>query len=305
MKKRFHTRQLTFRQLEIFKEVAERLSVTDAAAALNLAQPTISTQIARIADTIGVPLFEHIGRRLFLTDMGRDVLATSRELFDSISRLEMRLAQRAGLDMGSLRICAVTTAKYLLPAILGPFCKRYPGIEVEFHIGNRAEVVARIQANLDDLYVFSHLPENLDLVTKPFADNPLVVVAPFDHPLADQKNIQWEQLRKDRMLVREVGSGTRHAIDQYFASKGESLKWTMTIASNEAIKESIAAGLGISILSRHSLRHIASRRLVELDVTGFPIKSKWYLVHLRSRINSPPVDGFLEYSALSHMKSDT
>lgn len=302
MKKRFHTRQLTFRQLETFKEVAERLSVTEAAAALHLAQPTISTQIARITSTVGVPLFEHIGKRLFLTDMGRDLLATSRELFDAIDRLEMRLAQRAGLATGSLRICAVTTAKYLVPAILGPFCKRYPGIEVQFHIGNRAEVVARIEANLDDLYVFSHLPENFDLVALPFADNPLVVVAPYDHPLAGQESIQWEQLREDRMLVREVGSGTRHAIEQHLASKGERLKRTMTIASNEAIKESIAAGLGISILSRHSLRHITSRRLVELDVTGFPIHSKWYLVYLRSRVNSPPVNAFLEHSALLQTK---
>lgn len=295
MRRRLHTRQTTFRQLEIFKAVAERLSVTAAAQALHLAQPTVSTQLAKLSEALDARLFEQIGKRLFLTEVGEELLASSRELFDVLDRLEMRLAQRAGLSVGRLRLGVVTTAKYLVPAHLGPFCRAHPGVEVQFHVGNRADIRARLQQNLDDLYVFSHPPRELEIDAEPLTDNPLVVIAPQDHPLAHKRRLKWSALQHERLLMREPGSGTRFAIERHFDERGITLPETITIASNEAIKESVAAGLGISILSRHALTHMAPGNLVELDVQGFPIANSWYLVTPRGKQLSPVAAGFREH----------
>lgn len=303
MTRRFHTRQTTFRQLEIFQEVAERLSVTEAAHALHLAQPTVSTQLARLSDTLGAPLLEQIGKKLYLTDVGTEILNASREIFAVLDRLEMRLAQRSGLAIGTLSLGVVTTAKYIVPARLGSFCRQHPGVEVQFHVANRAEVIRRLEQNMDDLYVFSHPPTDLDIVTVPLVDNPLVVIAPHDHPLAQAKQIPWSALSEERLLTRERGSGTRHAIEQYFGERDVRLHPQMTIASNEAIKEVVAAGLGIAILSRHTLTHMAPGNLTELDVEGFPIPNRWYLVYWRSKALSPIAEAFRAHLALDASSS--
>lgn len=288
---RFHTRQTTFRQLETFLEVAERLSVTEAARALHLAQPSVSTQIAKLEKALGMKLFEQLGKRLYLTDAGSEVQSGAREIFDALDRLEMRLAQLNGLTVGQLRIGAVTTAKYLVPRLLGPFCRQYPQVEVQLSIANRSEVIRRLESNRDDLYVFSQPPKNLDVEAIPLAENPLVVIAPAGHRFTGQR-ISWDQLAAEPFLSREAGSGTRLAIEEHFARFGWSLKPHMTIDSNEAIKESVAAGLGIAILSRHTLIHTAPGNLVELDVAGFPILNRWYLVRWRTKNPSPVAQAF-------------
>lgn len=295
MRKRLHTRQATFRQLEVFREVAERLSVTDAARVLHLAQPTVSTQLTRLAQALDAQLFEQIGKKLYLTDVGEELLTTSRELFEVLDRLEMRLAQRAGLSVGRLRLGVVTTAKYLVPGLLGPFCKSHPQVEVEFQVGNRAEIRRRLQDNLDDLYVFSHPPRELDIELTLLTENPLVVIAPSEHPLARRKRVRWDELAGERWLMREQGSGTRHAIERHCEAQGLRLDNPITIASNEAIKESVAAGLGVAILSRLALTHMAPGNLVELPVEGFPIANSWYLVVPRGKQLSPIAEAFKHY----------
>lgn len=295
MRKRLHTRQATFRQLEVFREVAERLSVTDAARVLHLAQPTVSTQLTRLAQALDAQLFEQIGKKLYLTDVGEELLTTSRELFEVLDRLEMRLAQRAGLSVGRLRLGVVTTAKYLVPGLLGPFCKSHPQVEVEFQVGNRAEIRRRLQDNLDDLYVFSHPPRELDIELTLLTENPLVVIAPSEHPLARRKRVRWDELAGERWLMREQGSGTRHAIERHCQAQGLRLDNPITIASNEAIKESVAAGLGVAILSRLALTHMAPGNLVELPVEGFPIANSWYLVVPRGKQLSPIAESFKHY----------
>jgi len=294
-KSRFHTRQTTFRQLQIFLAVAERLSVTEAARALHLAQPSVSTQLAKLEQALGLDLFEQLGKRLYLTDAGREVQAGAREIFDALDRLEMRLAQLNGLTTGQLKLGAVTTAKYLVPRLLGPFCRQYPQVEVELNIANRSEVIRRLEDNRDDLYVFSQPPQHLDLESVPLADNPLVVIAPAGHRFTGQR-IRWEQLATEPFLSREPGSGTRLAIEEHFARFGWLLKPQMTIESNEAIKESVAAGLGIAILSRHTLIHTAPGNLVELDVEGFPIPNRWYLVRWRTKSPSPAAQAFARFA---------
>lgn len=276
--RRFHTRQTTFRQLEIFMMVAEYLSVTAAAKALHLAQPTVSTQIAKLASALDVTLFEQVGKQMYLTDTGKEVLKSARAMFEVMDNLEMQLAQRQGLSVGQLRISVVTTAKYLIPQLLGEFCAKYPDIEPEFQIGNRAEIIQRLKQNLDDLYVFSNPPVELDIEAEFLTENPLVVIAKQDHPLTKHTDISWNMLESERLLMRENGSGTRYAIERFFNQHGLRMQQPVTIASNEAIKESVMAGLGIAILSRHALNHMAPGNLSSLQVQSFPIPNSWYWV---------------------------
>ncbi|WP_395339461.1 LysR family transcriptional regulator [Ningiella sp. W23] len=290
--KRFHTRQTTFRQLEIFLGVADYASVTLAAKALHLAQPTVSTQIAKLSQSLGVTLFEQVGKQLYPTDTGSEVRDAARELFSVMDNLEMRLAQREGLSVGQLKISVVTTAKYLIPNWLGEFCQRYPNIEPEFQIGNRAEIIQRLKQNLDDLYVFSNPPNDLDIRSEFLTENPLVVIAKQGHPLQHKSNIVWNELNSERLLIRENGSGTRFAIEQFFNQHGLVLARPVTIASNEAIKESVMAGLGIAIVSRHALNHMAPGNLVELPVKEFPIPNSWYWVRPNGKQDSPVVKAF-------------
>ncbi|MGA4323469.1 LysR family transcriptional regulator [Ectopseudomonas hydrolytica] len=296
-KSRFHTRQTTFRQLETFLAVAEHLSVTEAARTLHLAQPSVSTQLAKLEQALQMELFEQLGKRLYLTDAGREVQAGAREIFDALDRLEMRLAQLNGLTTGQLRLGAVTTAKYLVPRLLGPFCRQYPQVEVQLNIANRSDVIRCLEDNRDDLYVFSQPPDHLDLECVALAENPLVVIAPAGHRLSGQR-IRWEQLAQEPFLSREPGSGTRLAIEDHFARHGWPYKPHMTIASNEAIKESVAAGLGIAILSRHTLIHTAVGNLVELDVEDFPIANQWYLVRWRRKALSPAAQAFSSFAEM-------
>lgn len=296
-KRRFHTRQATFRQFEIFKAVAELKSVTLAAKHLHLAQPTISTQIHNLSESLGVPLFERIGKQLHLTNMGNEVLDSVRRLFNTIDNLEMTLAEIEGLSYGHLRISVVTTAKYLIPQYLGEFCRQFPGISPEFQVVNRAENIQRLQHNLDDLYVFSNPPKELDIHAEYITENPLVVVAPSEHPLATSKSISWNEVESERLLMREQGSGTRYAVEKHFEKHKFSAQHAITIASNEAIKESVLAGLGVGILSRHALAHMAPGNLVELPVETFPIANTWYWVEPRGKALSPAAKAFKEFVA--------
>lgn len=294
-RRRFHTRQTTFRQLEIFLQVARRGSVTEAARALHLAQPTVSTQLARLQEALAETLFEQVGRRLDLTASGEVLQRGCEELFEVLERIDSRLGALHGLTAGTLRLGVVTTAKYLMPGYLGEFCRRFPEVEVQFSICNRNELVSRLEANMDDFYVFSHPPQELDITSHPFADNPLVFIAPTDHALAGRAGLTWDDLAGWPLLMREAGSGTRLAIERAFRASGWPFTPKMVIASNEAIKESVLAGLGIAVLSRHTLHHGGGENLVELDVEGFPIRTVWSVVHWRQKVFSPAAEAFLAH----------
>lgn len=295
--RRLHTRQTTFRQLEIFMAVADHNSVTRAAKALHLAQPTVSTQIAKLAEALECHLFENVSKRLYLTEAGKEVLQSTRQLFEVINTLEANLAKQAGGSIGQLRISVVTTAKYLIPKFLGEFCQDYPNIEPEFQVGNRAEIIQRLKQNLDDLYVFSNPPAELDIDAEYLTSNPLVVIARQDHPLSHQTHITWPQLLNERLLMREQGSGTRYAIERFFKEQNMAMQSPTTIASNEAIKESVMAGLGIAIISQHALSHMAPGNLIELPVAGFPIPNSWYWVLPRGKHQTAAVTAFKAHVA--------
>ena len=236
--------RFSLRQLHIFEAVARHLSYTRAAEELHLTQPAVFAQIKQLEDSVGLPLLERLGKQLFLTAAGREVLATSRETVAAIERLEMRLADMQGLKRGRLRVAMVTTAKYLVPRLLGEFCVRYPGIEASLTVTNREKLLARIANNEDDLAILGIPPEGMDVVATPIADNPLVVIARNDHALARRKRIPLARISEEPFILREPGSGTRLATERHFAEHGLKLKVRMELGSNEAIKQAIAGAWG-------------------------------------------------------------
>ena len=299
-------RHLTFRQLETFATVARLGSFSRAAEALHLTQPAVSIQIRQITESVGLPRFEQSGREIRLTAAGQELLRTARELDDSWNRFESAVDALKGLKKGRLRVALVTTAKYFLPRMLGAFCQRYPDIEIELEVANRARIIERLRANEDDLYIMSFPPEELDVVATPFLDNPLVVVAPAAYPLPAGP-LSLADLAPHPFLLRETGSGTRKAVDRHLAANGLTLKVKLALGSNEAIRDLVASGMGLAILSRHVLgEHPEQEGLRILEVAGFPLQQPWSVVHLRQKILSLPAHAFMnELLPAVRMAADT
>jgi DNA-binding transcriptional LysR family regulator len=285
----------TLRQLEIFLRVAELQSIARAAESLFLSHSAVSVQIGKLASALDMPLHEVIGKKLHLTEAGREVASTGHELFAVIRRLDERLNDLKGLQAGSFRVSVVTTAKYFLPRLLGPFCRDYPSIDVEFLVGNRAQIVERLEKNLDDIYIFSDPPDEPTIQCIPFLPNPLAVIASKNNPLAKRKRLAWDDLANQKFLMRERGSGTYNAIQNYLREHELTMGKTMVIESNEAIKYAVMENMGISILSAYALENAKKNSLVQLPVKGFPILTQWYFVHLKEKKLSLITQRFLEF----------
>jgi DNA-binding transcriptional LysR family regulator len=291
-------RHATLRQLQLFEAIVRLGSFTRAAEELFLTQPTISTQIKKLSDTFGLPLFEHVGRSVKPTEAGLELYDTCKLIFESLANLEMKIADIKGIKRGRLRLCVVTTAKYFAPEILGEFCQRYSGIDVALKVTNRDRIIERMLANEDDLYIMGRLPEvDTDVESFVFAPNPLVVMAPRNHPLVEQKNIPLSRIAEEPFILREPGSGIRDTALKLFESKGLKPQVRMELGSNEAIKHGVVGGLGLSVLSLHTLTlEGASGPVAILDVEGFPIQRQWYLVYPRNKELSVVARAFLEFA---------
>jgi DNA-binding transcriptional LysR family regulator len=289
-------KQATLHQLKVFQAAARHGSFTRAAEELFLTQPTVSMQIKQLTKTVGLPLFEQVGRRLYLTDAGRELFNTCQQVFETLSQFEMTIADLKGLKQGNLRLTVVTTAKYIIPRLLGPFCQRFPGIDVSLSVTNHDLLTERLIENRDDLYILSQTPDHLDVSCCPFLENPLIVMAPSGHPLVKEKNITLKRLAQEPFIVREPGSGTRRAVQKMFDEHGLTMKVRLELGSNEAIKQAIAGGLGISVLSRHTLALGGSTEQIQiLDVEDFPIMRHWYVIYPNGKQLSVVARTFLDY----------
>jgi LysR family transcriptional regulator, low CO2-responsive transcriptional regulator len=289
-------KHITFRQLKVFETIARLGSFTRAADELFLTQPTVSLQIKKLTEAVGMPLFEQVGKRIYLTDVGRELAAMCREVSASVARFDMAVADMQGLKRGRLRLAVVTTAEYFTPRLLGPFCRRYPGVDVSLEVTNRERVLERLVENVDDLYILGQPPDDIDVASRPFVENPLVVLAPRDHPLARQTLVPLERLAEEPLVMREPGSGTRKAVERLFDERGLTVKVRMELGSNEAIKQGIIGGLGLSVLSRHTLAlEVATGQLAILNVEGFPIQRYWYVVYPAGKQLSVVASAFLAY----------
>ncbi len=290
-------RHTTLRQLQVFEAVARLGSFTRAAEELFLAQPTVSMQLKKLAETIGAPLFEQVGIRVQMTDTGREVYASCQEVFATLANLEMKIADIKGLKRGQLRLAVITSAKYLAPYLLGRFCQMHPGIDVALKVTNRERLLERILNHEDDLYILGQPPVQIELQAYPLVPNPLVVMAHRRHPLVGKTRIPLKRLLEEPFIMREPGSGTRAAVMRLFESKNlRTPVARMEFASNEAIKQAVAAGLGITVLSLHSLvLEGTAGPIAILDVQNFPIERHWYVAHAQNKRLSVVAQAFLEF----------
>ncbi|MFA5170505.1 MAG: LysR substrate-binding domain-containing protein [Sulfuriferula sp.] len=289
-------RHATLHQLKIFEVVARNLSYTRAAEELHLTQPTVSIQLKQLTDIVGLSLLEQVGKRIFLTDAGHELLKLCHNIFDGIARFEMMTSDIKGVKAGKLRIAAISTSKYFVPRLLGPFYAQFPGIEISLKVTNRERLLQRLSNNEDDLYILGQPPEHMDIKLEPFLENPLVVLAPHNHPLAGQKNISAARIAEEPFLIRESGSGTRLATEKFFNKQKLTINVRMELGSNEAIKQAVAGGLGIAVLSAHTLAlERNTDELTVLDVEGFPIKRNWYVAYPTGKQLSIVASTFLDF----------
>ena len=283
----------TFRQLRLFLALAETGSVSAAAKAMHVTQPTASMQLKEISTSVGLPLYEVIGKKVFLTEVGKALVVTAREITQSLASFEQLTYATKGIAKGHLRIAVVSTAKYFMPRLIGSFCKRYAMIDVSLEILNRDGVLGRLRQNTDDLYIMSMPPDDVVLIDEVLMPNPIVLIAASADPLAKQKNVTMGDLKSRRFILRESGSGTRMTADQYFRRKKFRPDIRLELGSNEAVKESVAGGLGIGVISQYALHgHQKEHGVRVVEVDEFPLKSSWHLVHLAAKNLSPIAQAF-------------
>jgi LysR family transcriptional regulator, low CO2-responsive transcriptional regulator len=289
-------RQSTLHQLKVFETAARLSSITRAAEELSLTQPTVSMQIKQLTKNIGLPLFEQVGKRLYLTEAGRELFHTCRHIFEELSQFEMKIADFQGMKQGKLKLATITTTKYFIPRVLAPFCDLYPGIDIALEITNHERVMERLSDNQDDLYILSQFPDSSDIKSIPFLKNPLVAIAPNTHPLAGKKNIPISELEGEAFIMRERGSGTRSSVEKLFAEHDVSVRVRLELGGNEAVKQAMAVGFGISVLSQHTFTaETAASGLTILDVQHFPIERNWYVAHPAGKQLSIVTSTFLDF----------
>ena len=289
-------RHLTIRQLEVLAAVGREGSVTAAAESLHLTQPAVSMQLRQLEAQLELALFETVGRRLQITEPGKELVRLATELLARLDDLEQTARSLRGVGHGRVRLGVVSTAKYFAPRLLAQFVKLHPGLEFRLTIHNRAEIIDQLQSYSIDLGIMGQPPEGMPLEGTPFAPNPLVAVAAPSHPLSLRRGLRPEDLANEPFIVREPGSGTRSAMDRYLADHDVKVRHVMEADSNETIKQAVMAGIGLGFLSLHTIRpELAAGRLVALDVFGLPLRRQWYVVHSRQRRLTPAAEEFQQY----------
>jgi len=286
----------TLRQLQVFEKVAIHLNYSRAAKDLFLSQPAVSMQIKQLEANIGLPLFEQMGKKIFLTEAGRELFHYSHSITQQITEMEAVFDEMKGLGHGKLTLSVVNTANYFTPQLLARFCHRYPNINVILQVANRDAVLKQLADNSTDLAIMGQPPEEMDLSAESFLDNPLVVIAAPDHPLAKLKHVKFARLAEETFLSREKGSGTRSAMERVFAQHKIQPHISMEMETNEAIKQAVQAGMGLGILSLHSIElELETQRLAMLNVEHFPLVRHWFVAHRSNKRLSSAALAFKEF----------
>lgn len=274
----------TLRQLQVFEKVASHLNYSRAAEELYLSQPAVSMQIKQLESHIGLPLFEQMGKKIFLTVAGQELFHYARNIAQQLAEMEAMFDEMKGLGKGKLTLSVVNTANYFTPKLLATFCQQHPNINVILQVANRDAVLKQLADNTTDLAIMGKPPSALAISSHQFLDNPLVVIAPPDHPLVGQQQIDLAELALYPFVSREKGSGTRSAMERVFEQHNIQPRISMEMETNEAIKQSVQAGMGLGILSLHSIElELETNRLVLLDVQYFPLMRHWYVAHRKSK----------------------
>ena len=288
--------RMTLRQLRIFNEVCDLRSYSRAAEEMSLTQPAVSLQIRQLEELVGQPLFEYIGKKLYLTEAAQALQSASRDIFGRLESLDMQLTDMQGSLQGQLKLAVESSCKYFIPHLFAAFKRKYPEVILNLTVVNRAQVIKRLSDNRDDLVVMSMVPQDMGLEFLPFLNNPIVAVAPPDHPLSDGRALVLKDLEPYPLLIRENGSGTRKACEEYFKDKRVHFITTVEMSAHEAQRESVLAGLGIALLTRHAVSlELATGMLKELPVAELPLYRSWCVVQAKDRRLSPVAHAFLAF----------
>ncbi|MDP2811338.1 MAG: LysR substrate-binding domain-containing protein [Rhodocyclaceae bacterium] len=289
-------KNVTLRQLKVFEAVANHLSFSRAAEELHLTQPAVSMQVQALVEQAGVPLFEQLGKKVYLTAAGEELLRHARRIAQQLREAGEAMAAIRGVKGGRLNIGVVSTAKYIAPRLLVAFRARHPEAELRLGVENRETVVRQLAENEIDLAIMGVPPKDFETVAEVFSEHPHVIVAAPEHPLAATRRIKPEDLAGEPFLIREPGSGTRGAMERFFGECGIQLANTVELASNETIKQAVMAGMGISFISGHSIGlELAVGRIVKLDVVGTPVIRHWHIVHRSQKELLPMAAAFLDF----------
>ncbi|SCC94084.1 RuBisCO operon transcriptional regulator [Thiomonas sp. X19] len=292
-------RNATLRQLKVFEVVARQLSFSRAAEELHLTQPAVSTQVRQLEGHVGLPLFEQLGKKIYLTPAGVEMLHYSRAIIQQFHEADEAMSRLKGVSGGKLNIAVISAGDYFFPRLLAEFLRRHPGVSLNLAVYNREELLHQLSANLTDLAVMVRPPQGIDTVNQSFAPHPYVIVAAPDHPLVGQRDIPLEDLGSQSFIVREKGSDTWNSMEEGFAGRIRNLKIAMEIKSTETIKQAVIAGMGIAFLSAHTVSlELEVGRLAVLDVEGFPVMLNWYVVHRKSKRLPPVAQAFKEFLML-------
>ncbi|HFD80932.1 MAG TPA: LysR family transcriptional regulator [Gammaproteobacteria bacterium] len=290
-------RHVTLRQLQIFEAVVRLGSYTRAAETLFLTQPTVSMQVRKLEQALDQKLLRKDGRKLILTDAGNEVLALSRSLLQQVESTDQRLRQIADGELGRLNLVVASTVSAVATRLLAEFSKVYPMMQVSFEVTNRAGLIEQLQSHEADIVLMGQPPDHLPIESVGFMENPLVVIAPPDNPMSQSRSpVPLQQLIGHGFVVREPGSGTRMAMERLFNDHGFLLDGSMEVNNNEAIKQAVEVGLGLGVVSVHTLdNELRENRLTVIEAEGFPIIRTWYLVQHRDKRLSPLAQKFRDY----------
>ena len=294
MRKELH--RITLRQLQVFRTLCSTLSYSRTAEEMALTQPAVSLQMRQLEELVGQPLFEYVGRRLYLTEAANLLLAASTDMFNRLDILDMQLEALQGTLHGELRLAVASSIQYLTPHLLAAFRQRHPQVSFRLEVSTRAEVIRRLRDNLDDLVLMEMVPADRALDFFPFLNNPVIAVAAPDHPLAGRRQLKLAELESQTVLLREVGSGVRKACDEFFQQKRVHLQQVMEMGSGETVVQAAIAGLGIGLVAAHSASAwLRSGQLVQLDFVDLPLFRSWCAVHARGKRLSPVAEAFLAF----------
>lgn len=293
-------KNVTLRQLRAFSVAAKHLSFARAALELNLSAPAVSMQIKELEAEVGLPLFDREGRSVSLTTTGEYLLAHTQRMLTAFKDAQDMVARFRGLQGGSLSVGMVSTAEYFLPRLLALFRQEHPEVQISLKVGNREQLVKLMHANEVDLAVMGRPPKELATRAEPFALHPHVFVTATNHPLTRLDHVPVEAVAREGFIVREAGSGTRAALQEYFSEHHQDLRVAMEMNSNETIKQAVMAGMGVSLLSLHTIGLELRMGLIATpEVDGLPVMRRWHVVNNLAKMLSPPAEA-LRYFILEH-----
>jgi len=287
---------ITIRQLQVFEAVARQLSYTRAAEELHLTQPAVSMQIKQLESSVGLSLFEQLGKRVFMTQAGETMLRHAQTIMRHLCTAQEEMDELKGVDSGRLRIAVASTVNYFATRLLATFTRLHPSVQITLDVTNRETLLQKLEDNQPDVVLMGKPPKDLDLDAAAFMDNPLIMIARPDHPLSKRRPLALKDLVTETFVVREPGSGTRIAMERFFDNKSFVPSATIEMTGNETIKQSVEAGLGLAIVSVHTVElELALERLGRLDIRGMPIMRRWYVGHRRGKRLSPTAQAFRQF----------